>query len=327
MTTSHRSSARDFGTSRSTRDEESGFLLGAAVIPYIEQPVLHLGSVTLAAFGTIVAVSVLTGFRIGARRFQALGLDPTFGEGMAWWVVTGGFIGAHLFAVVFYFPGKLLADPLILFKLWEDISSFGGILGGAFALALYLRVRGQALDASQLWAYADVAAFAFPISLMIGRAACALAHDHPGAITSFPLAVSLAAPDAQAFISRIYAAAGRFAELPPPDVLALLGFHDLGWYEFLYLVTVVVPLIVIVSALERRRGVHRPGTYLILFMATYLPVRFALDFLRVSDVRYVGLTPAQWTAAAALGALPVVAHKVRDIAPVMLAHRAGGSHG
>ena len=283
------------------------------MIPYIEQPVLHLGPVTLAAFGAIVAASVLTGLRIGARRFQALGLDPAFGEGMAWWVVAGGFIGAHLFAVVFYFPGKLLANPLILFKLWEDISSFGGIIGGALALALYLRLRGQTLDASQRWAYADVAAFAFPVSLMIGRAACALAHDHPGTITSFPLAVSLAAPDAQAFIFRIYAAAGRLAELPPADVLASLGFHDLGWYEFLYLATVVVPLIVMVSRLERRRGVHRPGTYLTLFIATYMPVRFALDFLRVSDVRYAGLTPAQWAALCALGVLPLLWRRTRAL--------------
>ena len=29
-----------------------------------------------------------------------------------------------------YFPDKVLRDPWILLRVWDDISSFGGILGG-----------------------------------------------------------------------------------------------------------------------------------------------------------------------------------------------------
>lgn len=298
------------------------------MIPYVTQPTLQLGPVTVAAFGIIVATSVLVGLRVGAWRFSRLGLDPARGETMAWWVIIGGFVGAHLFSVLLYFPEKVAANPLVLFKFWEDISSFGGIVGGALALWLFFTRRAADLDARSRWAYVDVAAFVFPISLMIGRAACALAHDHPGTITSVPLAVSLTEPEAQAFVARAYADAGRAAELPPANTLASLGFHDLGWYEFLYLAVVVVPLVLALARQESLRGRHRPGTFLLAFVGLYMPVRFALDFLRVSDVRYAGLTPAQWAALVAMAAVPVLWRATRrlDVVPLRANDRVAERH-
>lgn len=283
------------------------------MIPYLEQPTLSLGPLTIAAFGVIVATSVMVGLAIGRRRFQYLGLDHAFGESFAWWTVVGGFLGAHLFSVVLYYPEKVADNPLVLLKLWEDISSFGGIVGGALAIWLFLRRRGAALTPATRWAYVDVAAFVFPISLAIGRLACTIAHDHPGTVTRFPLAVSLDRPEAQRFIAGVYAAAGRTGELPPSSVLGGLGFHDLGWYEFLYLSLVVVPLILLLDRRERRHGVHRHGAFLMTFLALYMPVRFLLDFLRVSDVRYAGLTPAQWAALCALAALPILWRATRAL--------------
>ena len=72
------------------------------------------------------------------------------------------------------------------------------------------------------------------------------------------------------------------------------------------------------------RGLHRPGTFLVAFIALYMPVRFALDFLRVSDVRYAGLTPAQWAALAALAALPLVVRRVRALPPRAYAEPGSG---
>lgn len=270
-------------------------------VPYLEQPSLSIGPLTIHAFGAIVAAAVFAGLTIGARRFAKLELDQAVGEGFAWWVIVGGFLGAHLFSVLLYFPEKVAANPLILFKIWEDISSFGSILGGGLGVWLFFQFRARDIDAPTRWAYLDVAAFVFPISLMIGRIACSLAHDHPGTVTDFPLAVSLESEKAREYMTGVYSDAHRLAELPGPAALAHLGFHDLGWYEFLYLVVVVVPIILV---LDRRR---RPaGFFLSAFILLYMPVRFLLDFLRVSDVRYEGLTPAQWGAGLALVMLPVV---------------------
>ena len=236
-------------------------------VPYLEQPSFSIGPLTIHAFGVIVAVAVYAGLVIGGRRFTRLGLDRALGERLAWWVVVGGFLGAHLFSVLFYFPEKVADNPLVLFKLWEDISSFGSILGGGLGVWLFFRIRAPNIEAPTRWAYLDVAAFVFPISLMIGRLACTIAHDHPGTVTDFPLAVSLESERAREFISRVYADAGRLAELPAPATLARLGFHDLGWYEFLYLALVVVPLMLLLDRRERRWQAPRPGIFLAGFVA------------------------------------------------------------
>ncbi len=266
-----------------------------AYVPYFEQPSVSIGPLTIHAFGVIVALSVWIGLTVGKRRFERLGLDAALGERMAWWLLAGGFLGAHLFSVFFYFPGELRENPLMLLRFWENISSFGGMLGGFIGILLFFRLRMPTLDANARLAYLDVAAFVFPISLMVGRIACSIAHDHPGTITRFPLAVSLERPEARSYVQRVYENAGRGNELPSPDVLATMGFHDLGWYEFLYLAIVVVPLVLWWS-----RGQRRPGFFLATFALLYAPVRFALDFLRVSDARYAGLTPAQYVALAIL---------------------------
>lgn len=280
-------------------------------VPFVEQPSISIGLLTIHAFGVIVAAAVYAGLFIGGRRFTRLGLDRALGERLGWWVVVGGFLGAHLFSVLFYFPEKVADNPLVLFKLWEDISSFGSILGGGLGVWLFFRIRAPNIEAPTRWAYLDVAAFVFPISLMIGRLACTIAHDHPGTVTDFPLAVSLESEQAREFISRVYASAARLVELPAPASLASLGFHDLGWYEFLYLALVVVPLMLVLDRRECRRQAQRPGIFLAAFVALYMPVRFLLDFLRVNDVRYAGLTPAQWAALCALTAFPVLLYRAR----------------
>lgn len=273
------------------------------MIPYVQQPCAQLGPLRICAFGFIVAASVYAGLELGRRRFRRLGLDASIGEGLAWYAIVCGFLGAHLFSVLFYFPRELAANPLLLFKVWEDISSFGGLLGGFLGILLYFRRRQPTLDSRARLVYLDVAAFVFPVSLMIGRIACSFAHDHPGSITRFPLAVSLASADAQAYIARVYENAGRLAELSSAPTLSTMGFHDLGWYEFLYLAAVVVPLTLWWGQAERR-----PGFFLGAFALLYAPVRFLLDFLRVGDARYFGLTPAQY---AALGILVLATFTLR----------------
>ena len=290
------------------------------MIPYIEQPALSVGPITVHAFGAILATAVLVGLEVGRRRLHRLGLDARVGDGLMWYAVVGGFLGAHLFSVLFYFPEKVAHHPLMLFKLWEDVSSFGGILGGLVGVWFYFLLEASVVGCAAKWEYVEVVAFAFPIALAVGRIACSIAHDHPGTVTTFPLAVSLASPAARAYIGGVYRSAGRLDELPTDAVLARLGFHDLGWYEFLYLGLVVVPAFLLIDRMTRDG--RRPGTFLAAFVVFYLPVRFAFDFLRVNDVRYAGLTPAQWACASIVFAFPVVWLKLRP--PVQPQFNGGG---
>ncbi|HEY9227631.1 MAG TPA: prolipoprotein diacylglyceryl transferase family protein, partial [Gemmatimonadaceae bacterium] len=116
------------------------------MIPYFEQPVWHIGPLTIHAFGITVAVAIWLAFEIASRRFKALGLDAALGQQLGGWIVFGGILGAHLFSVLFYFPDKLRDDPWLLVRVWEDISSFGGMLGGIAAAALFFVIRRRDVD-------------------------------------------------------------------------------------------------------------------------------------------------------------------------------------
>lgn len=258
-----------------------------AYLPYVPHPSFDVGPVRIYAFGIVVALAVFAGLRIFQRRIALSGLDASIAERLGWWVVIGGFLGAHLVSVLLYFPSEVVRDPLMVLRIWENISSFGGLIGGTLSVWLFFSLRATQVEPAGRRLYMDAAGFAFALALTIGRVACVLAHDHPGSISGFPLAISLGSPEAQSFILGVYEDAGRMAALPTD--LAGLGFHDLGLYEFLYLAGVVVPVMLV---LDRQPG--SAGGMLPVFLLTYAPARFLLDFLRVSDVRYGQFTPAQW---------------------------------
>jgi phosphatidylglycerol:prolipoprotein diacylglycerol transferase len=269
------------------------------MVPYFSPPRFHLfGPVFVHAFGALVAAAVITGWRMTLARCRRKGLDPGICQDLMIYVICTGFLIAHLYSVVAYFPREAMQHPILLLKMWENISSFGGIAGGVLGFWLYFRFKGRDAGSAERLGYLDAIAFAFPFAWTVGRLGCTVAHDHPGTVTSFPLAVSLKSAEAQAYILSSYRAAGRLAELPGSAELGKLGFHDLGWYEFLFMLLVVVPAFLLLDRKDRR-----PGFYVAAFPLLYVPARFLLDFLRLSDARYYGLTPGQYACVAAfLGA-------------------------
>ena len=260
------------------------------MIPYFPQPEFHLfGPITVHAFGAIVAVALIVGWKMAVARCRTKGLDPEIFEDLLLYVVLSGFIAAHLYSVLAYFPREAMENPLLLLKFWEDISSFGGFVGGLLGVWIFFRFKARNVGAEVRWRYMDAIAYVFPFAWAIGRVACTVAHDHPGTVTTFPLGISLSSPEAQAYISFFYQEAGRLAELPPRGELARMAFHDLGWYEFLYMAFLMIPAFLVLD-----RKPRSTPFFLVVFPLFYVPARFLLDFLRISDARYFGLTPAQY---------------------------------
>lgn len=265
------------------------------MIPYFEQPALHLGPLSVHAFGVLTALALVLGLWLVRWRARRHGLDEATTEGLVWYVLGFGFVGAHLYSVLAYFPHRLADDPWLLIRLWENISSTGGFLGGALGMWVFFRLREPSLPTARKWRHLDTVAFAAPFAWAVGRLGCTVAHDHPGRITDFVLGRSLKTEAARDYITGVYATAGQAGDLPPPSELAGMAFHDLGWYEFLYLSLVMIPAFLWLDRKERR-----PGFWVAAFVLSYAPVRFALDFLRVGDARYLALTPAQWAVVAVL---------------------------
>jgi phosphatidylglycerol:prolipoprotein diacylglycerol transferase len=241
------------------------------VIPYINVPPIKLGPLTFYAFGILVAIGLLLGARMAIEfGVKNRKLEREVMADLVAWIAIGGMLGGHVLQVLFYRPGELLEQPWILFYVWSGLSSFGGFIGAILSFLIWLK-RRQIKNAMP---YADSIAFGLVPGWVFGRMGCSVAHDHPGRLTDFVLAVQ-------------YPGGSR---------------HDLGLYELAFTLLILFPLFLVLRWREGVRGRPFPdGTYVGLMSLIYAPVRFGMDYLRAtdkqgSDVRYFGLTPAQYAA-------------------------------
>ncbi|MFO0696743.1 MAG: prolipoprotein diacylglyceryl transferase family protein [Polyangiales bacterium] len=276
------------------------------MVPFVELPTLRLGPIAVDPFSTLVVIGVLVGVVVARRRCVTTGLDPIFGERLMWHAIGIGFVLSHVLDVLAYHPEQVLEDPLVLLRVWGSQSSFAGMLGGLLGMAFFFARHGGHLDLRERLAYVDTIAYGFPFAWIFGRLGCTFALDHPGALTSFPLGTSLATASARAFLRSVYAEAGRLADLPGDETLARLGFHNLGFYELLYTVGVIVPAMLLLG-----RKPRTPGFFLAAFLLLYAPIRFVADFLRVGDRTYAGLTFGQYAALALTFAAAYLVHRTR----------------
>ena len=228
------------------------------MFPYVEHPVLMIGSYPLQAFRVLALTAIVVEYTIVVRRAPRHGFTEEQASSLVAWAVVLGMISAHVFDVLAYYPERLRDDPFELLRIWGSLSSWGGMLGGLGGLALVAWRRG--LGATGVLRFLDLAAYALPMTLAVGRFGCALQHDHLGIASTHPLAVN-------------FPTGPRF---------------DLGLLEFLYL----IPVSLLFLWLGRR---PRPvGFFLGLYFALYGPGRFVMDTLRSEDARYLGWTPAQY---------------------------------
>lgn len=262
-------------------------------IPFFRPaPIEIAGPVKIQIFGLLVAIGVLLGGWLVRRWGDKHGLNDDHTRGMLGWTMICGFIGAHVFDVLAYQHEKLMEDPLLLFKIWAGISSYGGIIGGFLGFLYYVRRHG--LSAA---AYADAGIWGFVPGFTFGRLGCTVVHDHIGARASedFFLATYYSADAIQRY---------RF-DLPEPGF-----YHNLGFYEFLYMLFLCLLLVGLSRWKSRPVGLLSPA-----IGAAYAPVRFGLDFLRVNremDPRYLGLTFAQWVSIiTVIGCIYIIARLVR----------------
>ena len=277
------------------------------MIPFVQLSTFSLGSLAIPFFGPLVVFGVVVGVLVARRRCTATGLDVALGEELMWYAVMIGFVLSRVIDVLAYHPEQAWANPLVLLKFWASMSSFGGMLGGLFGMLVFFWTRGKHLSPRERLAYVDTIAYGFPFAWVFGRLACTLTVDHPGAVTTFPLATSLATPRAREVVRTAYENAGQLARLPDDATLAHLGFHNLGFYELLYTLLVIVPAMLVLG-----RKPRTPGFFLAAFLLVYSPIRFVADFLRVGDRTYLGLTFAQYAAVALTLVALALAWRTKD---------------
>jgi phosphatidylglycerol:prolipoprotein diacylglycerol transferase len=248
-----------------------------AFLPLIPWFRLEAHTVTVPGFGTATIhpfqLSVLSAIAVGLivailfARAQRRSVDDVLS--LAVYVVAFGFPISYALDGLFYTPSlvveALRGDPGSLLGSL-GLSMYGGVAGGLAGAWVWRWKTGGVLLPSL-----DSLAFGAPFGWTIARLGCFATHDHPGIVTDFALAVADYQAGSRPFLPR----------------------HDLGLYD-----AIVLAGIALVFAFLARTP-RPPGFFLALLPMLYAPCRFVLDFLRApawegGDIRYLGLTPAQY---------------------------------
>jgi phosphatidylglycerol:prolipoprotein diacylglycerol transferase len=264
------------------------------LVPYYPPFVWELGPLVLDSWALLVSLGFIAGLELARARGIRQGLDVRDVVDGAVFIVAMGFTVGHIVHVVAYNPHQLEEQGIwALLKLWAGFSSTGGFLGALLGAVLMFQVFPRLFGAARartvdqpgplprlldwlgrpraFWPHADAVMFGFPVGWFFGRLGCFSAHDHVGVRSDFFLAVD-------------FPAAGYGGPR-----------HDLGLYEALWTAGIAATFWAL------RKHPVQPGFFTALFCTLYFPARFGFDFLRNqdlagADVRWAGLTPAQWAA-------------------------------
>ena len=237
-----------------------------AGIPYETFPTIEIGPLTIRVFGLMVALGMIVGIIVAARRNERFGVPRGETERVGFWLVVIGLVGARLLWVLSNL--ERIDSPIDVIAVWEGGLSFtGGFV--AAALAAPLLTRGW--PKGRRWVFLDGAVLGLAIGQAIGRIGCYAVGEHLGGPTDFFLGVTFQGGDV----------------IEGPLEIGVT-YHNTALYEFLWLIPIIVALLVL-----DRRGV-RPGIMTATFAVCYGTLRFLTDFLRINDATVLGLTGAQY---------------------------------
>ena len=243
---------------------------------------VEIGSFTITTYGVVVATAALVGTYVFGRSLEARGLDRDVAWVLLGYVFVGAFVGAKLYFVVLHGdPGALLSRGGLV---W-----YGGLVGGLAAGAWGTRRQGLPLGP-----VADGAAPALALGHGIGHLGCFFSGDSYGLPSDLPWAVAFPRgmpPSTAGNLRRVFGVDVP-AWIPDDRVLAV---HPTMLYSAAALLVVFAVLWIL------RRTDRPPGWLFGLYLLLSGVERFAVEFLRAKDDRFLwGLTTAQAIAAVAI---------------------------
>lgn len=229
------------------------------MIPYINFFSFNLGPIKIYSWGFFVSLGIV--FAITVLYFFAKKEKLEYQKipDLGFWVILAAMLGGRVFYIIgeaqYYWQ-----NPLSIFKVWEGgMSMSGGLVFAVIAAIIFCRKNQW-----QFWRYAQAAAFSLPLGIGIGRLGCFFIFDHPGEETSF-------------FLGERY--------------MDGLIRHNHGLY-----LSIEGFLIFILFLILYKLAIYKknPFIFVSLFLILDGLTRLILDFWRIADPTYFGLTIAQY---------------------------------
>ncbi len=261
----------------------------------------NIGPLVIHLYGIIIVVGALAGAFVATFEAKRRGEDPDHAWNMLTWCLIAGILGARLYHVLsspqgnsmgfqYYFVtnpfetvqlfGRPVPFPTAL-MIWNGgLGIFGGIAGGALAMAIYARRNHLSL-----LRWMDIAAPGLILAQAIGRWGNYLNQELYGPPTTLPWGITI---DAQHRI-------GQFTDLSrfPVDTTR---FHPVFLYESIWNFLGFAALMIVG---RRYRDRLKDGDIFALYLMVYGVGRLLVESLR-PDAWLVGTIPTAQLVSVAL---------------------------
>jgi phosphatidylglycerol---prolipoprotein diacylglyceryl transferase len=222
-------------------------------------PEIHLGPVTLKTFGMLFALTFIAIGLLTARRLKVLGKPVDWAYEASFAALAGGLVGSRLYWLIQHWETARHDLVASLFG-GAGLVWYGGLLGGAVAVAIWARWRGM-LGLPLL----DLAAPGLALGYAIGRCGCQVSGDGDyGTLWDGPWAMAY----------------------PHGVVPTTQRVHPTPIYESLAMGIAAI-------VLWRLRDRFRPGVLFAIYLVWAGTERFLVEFVRRNADVVVGLTAAQ----------------------------------
>jgi phosphatidylglycerol:prolipoprotein diacylglycerol transferase len=220
-----------------------------------------LGPVVVWSYPLLLLAAFLTAWLVARRAGPSRGVSRAKATDLVLAAALGGILGARALYVATHF-GEFAEHPFRALMLQTGgLTFFGGLAGGALAVALV--ARAERLSAGGV---ADTAALALPLASAVGRLGCFAAGCCGGLPAAGPFGVTFPGGSGPVWPTQLLDAAAQ---------VALFG--------------VLVALARVVPA--------RRGALLWAYLALYPAVRFVVEVFRAEPRVVLGLTQAQLVSA------------------------------
>ncbi len=224
-------------------------------------PVLfRIGSLSIHAYGFMLALAFIVAIFVSRWYLKHRFVDSYVVYDIVLAAAVGGIIGARLFYVIGNWS-EFAGNPLEVLKFWNvaGLVFYGGLLGGALAVILVIRLKHL-----PFWTIADMAGLGLSLGLAIARVGCFLNGCCYGKESGLPWAVTFPQQTRQTM-----GIAG--GAVHPTQIYELL--LDLALFAFL---------------LVYSRREQREGTLFLVFLMGYAAIRFFVEFFRAHNSAQAG---------------------------------------
>ncbi|MDX1492546.1 MAG: prolipoprotein diacylglyceryl transferase [Longimicrobiales bacterium] len=248
----------------------------------LPQWVPFLGGQPITSFGVFMLFSFLTAGYVLRAELRRTGEDPEKAWDFVFMAVIGGIVGARGYYLLLNFP-RLMEDPMGLILSRGGLVWYGGFLL-ATALVIW-EIRRQKMSVPKT---ADLMAPALALAYAVGRVGCFLVGDDWGRPTDSWVGIRFPQGTPATTVQNIEALGIEV----DPELVAKYGqvvpVHPTQLYE------VGLSTLIFFALWRIRDHDHKPGWLFMLWLSLAGLERFAVEFLRAKDDRFIGiLTVAQ----------------------------------